>query len=461
MKFKLISSSPDNSRLILFFAGWGMDCAPFGNLARRGYDIALLWDYRTLSLPAEAAAAIAGYDEVCVLAWSLGVAAANTVADGLARRITRRVAVAGTLHPVDDRLGIPAAIYYGTRDNLDERNLAKFYRRMFSSRSDFQRFLYSTPQRDLAGLRDELTAVAAIDPASYFGWDRAYITLGDAIFPPEAQKEAWQGAATDVVELDSPHWQDFQAIIDREFIDKATMSTRFASSRGTYEQNGPVQAAVIDRLCARASDFFGAELAAARGTVLEVGSGSGALSRRLAKMAPQAEIRLWDIAGDCPGDLAGNPRCRFERVDAEVTVQSLQPESLQFIFSASTIQWFNSPAAFLAGCARALRKGGTMALSTFSAGNLEEITAITGHGLPLPTDFGWLDLAKKHFDLLFAQSLKFRPEFQSPLEALRHLKLTGVNSLGGSARQVLRCLKADPDGLYRLTYRPLILILQR
>ena len=36
----------NNYRLLLIFAGWGMDPGVFTGLYRRGYDIAVAWDYR-------------------------------------------------------------------------------------------------------------------------------------------------------------------------------------------------------------------------------------------------------------------------------------------------------------------------------------------------------------------------------------------------------------------------------
>lgn len=43
MKFKIIHRHP-SERLILLFAGWGMDPHPFENIRRDGYDLAVVWD---------------------------------------------------------------------------------------------------------------------------------------------------------------------------------------------------------------------------------------------------------------------------------------------------------------------------------------------------------------------------------------------------------------------------------
>lgn len=86
-------------RLIVIFAGWGMDARPFAGLTRPGYDIAVVWDYREAGLDPTLAA---GYDEVCVLAWSMGVMAAQMCNDALGPNVTARIAVGGTPCPVSD-----------------------------------------------------------------------------------------------------------------------------------------------------------------------------------------------------------------------------------------------------------------------------------------------------------------------------------------------------------------------
>jgi len=105
-------------RLIVIFAGWGMDQRPFLGLERPGYDIMAVWDYRTLDFDPSWTE---GYEEVCVLAWSMGVQAAQLCHNAIAGKVTARIAVGGTQRPVDDECGIPHEIFSRTLDGLDER----------------------------------------------------------------------------------------------------------------------------------------------------------------------------------------------------------------------------------------------------------------------------------------------------------------------------------------------------
>ena len=56
----------DNPRLLLIFAGWGMDANPFRHISRPGYDVLIIWDYRDLSFDWSI---VAGYDEIALIAW--------------------------------------------------------------------------------------------------------------------------------------------------------------------------------------------------------------------------------------------------------------------------------------------------------------------------------------------------------------------------------------------------------
>lgn len=131
------------------------------------------------------------------------------------------------------------------------------------------------------------------------------------------------------------------------------------------------------------------------------------------------------------------------------------------------MQWFNSPEKFLSNCHRALKPGGYAILTTYTSGNLHQIQEITGNGLPLLSADRWTELAARHFTVVDRLAYERDLDFETPLEVLRHLKLTGVNSLGRSsrgnvdAREVMRRYPMMLDGRYHLTYRPLILILKK
>ena len=199
--------------LLLFFNGWGMDRRVadwfVSSWADDGRDIAVLYDYRDLSLPAWLHEAIAEARSVDLVAWSLGVWAASNA--GLAR-IDRAVAINGTPQPVDAARGIPPEIFRGTLEGWNDANRKRFERRMTggvpaeiveSVRSD----------RAAADQQEELRAIAeaalrspAESPASW-QFSKALIGGRDLIFTPENQRWAWLDAGVSVTEIaEMPHF---------------------------------------------------------------------------------------------------------------------------------------------------------------------------------------------------------------------------------------------------------------
>ena len=243
------------------------------------------------------------------------------------------------------------------------------------------------------------------------------------------------------------------------------MGKRFSSGRPTYDLNAPVQQFAISKLEEMMQhNGLLKEILSKPLKIIEIGSGTGALSRRIAAWSPLSAIEMWDLSdnGAClpPGD--------FVCCDAETAIWQKPKQSADIIASASTLQWFNSPARFLDECHRVLAPGGYLLITTYIDGNLREIRQATGRSLPLLTDTEWQLIARKAgFDVIDEHSCDKILDFDNPLDALRHIKMTGVNALGRSrdsiraARQMAERMYPMLDGLYHLTYRPYIAILKK
>ena len=63
-------------RLTLFFAGWGMDECPFMDHCPENSDLLVCYDYRSLDFDFTL---LQGYQEIRLIAWSMGVWAASMV----------------------------------------------------------------------------------------------------------------------------------------------------------------------------------------------------------------------------------------------------------------------------------------------------------------------------------------------------------------------------------------------
>ena len=433
-------------RLIVFFAGWAMDYRPFEKLQRHGYDVAVVWDYAS---PGTIPDFGRDYDEICIVAWSLGVAATGAPLP-FEDKVTRRIAIAGTPRPVDDACGIPRELFAATRRAISADGMKRFYRRMAGGAGAAARFAECAPQRDLDSLAAELDIFleGLFDSSPTAKWDLALITARDSIFPPQNQRNAWH--ATPTAELDSPHVVDFQAIIDKYIVDKDYAGERFALRRSLYDAAAAVQAEV----CARMGDFITAQTLP-EGDILEVGCGTGLLSRHLALTG--RKLMLWDIA-DVEVALDG---ATFRRCDAETAIRDVADSSLAAIASASTVQWFNSPARFFDHCLRVLRPGGLLAVGTYAKGNLHEVAAATGVSLGLPDADGWVSLLPRGLNLIGSEAYTRRLAFDTAADVFRHLSATGVNSLSrrrspADMRRALAAMTPDADGKYGATYYPCI-----
>ncbi len=197
----------NHSRLLLVFAGWGMDATPFQPYQPADCDFLLCYDYRTLLFDYSL---LNGYKEIRLLAWSMGIWAASQVFREKDIRIKQSIAINGTITPVDDRKGIPSAIYRKTLDNLSESSYRKFLLRMCGGTEQWKAFMLHIPQRSLKEVREELCCIEEQTnqrPTSLFVWDKAIIGKSDLIFPPDNQLRAWKSnTATEI--RDIPHYSD-------------------------------------------------------------------------------------------------------------------------------------------------------------------------------------------------------------------------------------------------------------
>ena len=453
MKWQFVDRAEER-RLILIFAGWAMDARPFAHLRCGGYDIAVVWDYRSLDADW---AFTEPYDEICILAWSLGVAASTRAQIPQPQCITRRIAVNGTLNPVDDTLGIPSAVFAATADGLCDASLRKFYRRVCGSGRAFNEFCEHLPERDIDELTDELRVFLNGNIALNARFDLAIVSDGDAIFPPANLRRAW--ADTPTVDLPGAHLPDFQHILDRFIIDKQRMTQRFERGFDSYDAEATPQKDAAMRLLAHAQHFAPDIFSNPASKTIEIGSGTGLLSRQLDKELA-GQLEMWDIAGEAP--LAAEQRT-FRQVDAELAIAKQPDESVDMIISSSTVQWFNSPARFIDECRRVLRTHGLLAFSTFAPGNLAELQQACKTGLHLLSADEWQTLAHGAFEVLAIDSYDHTLHFKSATELLRHIKHTGVNSLKSpdDIRTIMGRFQPDDNSEYPLTYRPLIIILRK
>lgn len=463
MQSRLIFHNPGNRRLIIIFAGWSTTPSFYRDLHAEGWDIAVVWDYSSLDFDASVTD---GYESVFIIGWSMGVAAAaHAAATTLPpERISAAFAVNGTLYPSSDSYGIPEAIYEGTRATLNARNLLKFTRRMGYVAPDPATLPPLSPEDiyipDFESLANELDNVRANTKKGRLPWKRAYISTGDRIFPPQSMKAYWtvDPSHPEIIEIDSPHYVRLQSIIDEVTPDLPRIGRRFKKAVPTYDANASAQQLIVDKL----ADMLPVEACSDIRSMLEIGAGSGMLSRRLAEILPELEEATFLDLYPLPRfDIAA--RESYVEADAEKWMMEAESESFDLIASANTMQWFADPDSFFRHSARVLRSGGYFLCSTFLKGNLKELDTKRPSPLLYRTAEELLAMLSRHFDEVLTSATPITLTFPTRRDLLLHLKLTGV---GGGAPSSLpyrseTSSQFTPENPLTLTYTPFYVLARK
>lgn len=472
---KVFISQSHQSRLILVFLGWGMDASPFANLRKNGFDVLVVYDYTGLDDAATRDNAFARlvreaerYEEVVVVAWSFGVRIAADFLAGCRMHlpVTRAIAINGTTSHIHDTKGIPQAIFNGTLEHLSEASVRKFNRRMFDSADSFADYMLHAPARSFDSLKSELATFARISPADDCGmFNIAIAGEADAIFPVRNQLASWNGVETETI-AGAPHFIDLQTILDNFIVDKHLVAERFKRAADTYSDHAGPQNEVARRLWELAATHVNLALVSSARTtaarLLEIGSGCGFLTRLYMPSLPAGtQVELWDLT--TPPSWLPEKATTFRQCDAETEICTAGTGSYSCVLSASTIQWFNSPADFLPRMARAMTPDAIAAIAVYGPATYREISSLTGRGLHYLSMQQLCDAAQKSgLEVIAASSETTAQRFADAAAMLRHMKLTGVNGNSSSTALAMKIMRAFPAGQpVELTYNPIYLILKK
>jgi biotin synthesis protein BioG len=218
-----------NKHLFVVYSAWGTDERVLTPLCNDNADFILFYDYsadEALILPE-----MKQYEKVTLIAWSLGVWAAEHMAGKTGIKPDVTIAINGTPAPAHDQFGIPLKTIEGTLNNITEKTINKFYLRMFGSKKDYQANLHLFPSRTLKSLRDELRWLYNRIMEQYdrgFKWDYAVISEQDRVFPHSNLIAYWNTQEnTKIINLSSPHyifsrWNSFTEF--SEFIEEFNSS---------------------------------------------------------------------------------------------------------------------------------------------------------------------------------------------------------------------------------------------
>jgi malonyl-CoA O-methyltransferase len=159
----------------------------------------------------------------------------------------------------------------------------------------------------------------------------------------------------------------------------AEIAARFGARAASYERHAGLQEAVADRLAALLPDLESPR-------VLELGCGTGLLSRHLVKRYPRGHFVLTDAApamiAECRRNLTHvrGPRIGYEVMDAG---EAGGHAGLDLIVSSMTLHWLSDPAASLARLRSLLAPNGVLLYATLGPDSFAEWRAVLdAEGLP-------------------------------------------------------------------------------
>ncbi len=208
---------------------------------------------------------------------------------------------------------------------------------------------------------------------------------------------------------------------------EALLIARFARAVATYERQAAPQRLAAERL----ATLMGEHCHTLAPRILEIGCGTGLLTRLLlARFAP-TELVANDLCPDMAVCFANVPRVRFLPGDARTLAW---PGRFDVIASASAVQWFGDLRAFAERCAETLPRGGLLAISAFGPETLRETRVLSGRGLDYPSFDAFVGAFASVFETRAAERDRLTLAFPDATAVLRHLRETGVTATGGGER---------------------------
>lgn len=230
---------------------------------------------------------------------------------------------------------------------------------------------------------------------------------------------------------------------------------RFLKAKDTYARNAIVQKYMRDKLL----EILRAQHRVDFKYIFEFGAGNGEFTALL-RESVEFESYVCNDINDYKVHF-DDTRMRYECFDMNaLSSQSIMREKFYLITSNAALQWLDCD-VILPHLAEILHKQGLLLLSTFATQNLREIAESTGFSLPYLNKEQMKMKLEKHFEVLHLETERICLKFENTLDVFRHLKLSGVNSLGDFflGKKFLKTYKERFRNT--LTYEPMYILCRK
>jgi malonyl-CoA O-methyltransferase len=249
-------------------------------------------------------------------------------------------------------------------------------------------------------------------------------------------------------------------------IDKNLVRQRFRKCLDTYDAHATVQrrmaGKLVQDLIAHRGDSFSG--------VLEIGSGTGLLTRQLLERLSMRALWTNDLVSECrrhSETLAREfPSVSVNFVPGDIEDIAGLPSGLDLIVSNAAFQWIQDLPGLLERLSVLLAPAGLLAFSTFGPDNLTEVREATGATLPYHDIRTLRDMPPAGMRVLSVEDARTTLPFASPRDVLDHIRRTGSNAL--ATKQWTRKSLAEFEINYpvssqsgsgvTLTYHPIIVL---
>ncbi len=229
-------------------------------------------------------------------------------------------------------------------------------------------------------------------------------------------------------------------------IDKELVKKRFSKSLETYEDNAFVQKEMGAKLLnlLERKDF---------NSIFEIGCATGLLTKQIKENLKFNSLTANDIVSEAKTyveDIATNFVCEdIEKITFD--------RKYDLIISNACLQWCNDINSTINKLLLALDDNGILAFTLFGDDNLKEIKNL----------FNFQNKVCVSAKIFKEETIKLY--FDTPLDVLKHIKLTGVNALQPHkfTKSTLKEFEENYKNLYSengkvyLTYNPIYLIIKK
>ncbi len=183
----------NKDKLIIFFSGWSFDENPFLFLESSNYDVLMLYDYNNLNI--ENLNIPNNYKEYYLISWSMGVYTAFLLRNKLPK-FAKKIAINGTLYPVDDKFGIPQKSFILTLRHAKIGLEGKFYQNIFTTENEYKRYINEPVKREIDNRVSELKSLFETIKNTEIIYNDFYnmaiISNNDKIIPTKNQIYFWE-----------------------------------------------------------------------------------------------------------------------------------------------------------------------------------------------------------------------------------------------------------------------------